>query len=134
MHASPLHPTLASTPSTNPLETYSALKLDARGRIRFPVVREETHFKIFGGRRASETKFTQYLDPADREHIEAIYLEGIRDGQLYRFVDTAIDTKGGPQAVTLLLYYHPTTDQAWLFVETKAGENYAPTPALCAAA
>lgn len=111
--------TQTSQTVNNPLLDGCALQLDARGRILRKVINQENLFNSEDGLRMSDEKFSNYIDPAHREAVEAMYLDGVRRGQLYRFIDTTIETSTGPEEVTLLLYFHPMTHQGWLFVEAR---------------
>ena len=108
--------TLEAKPTTktiaNPLAQRQALPLDGKGRIQNGLG-DGTGSKLGG------SFFMDHLDASQQEHIGEIYLEGVEEGELYRFVDTTISTQDGPLDVSLLLYYHADTQQGWIFIEPR---------------
>ena len=94
-----------------------ATQLDRKGRA--------LHRLVAGGfaqeprciQMAGRSFFEEHLKGTALEYLEEVYLEGVRQGELYHFVDVQVRRGDEDHELTLFLYYHATSGQGWLFIE-----------------
>lgn len=66
---------------------------------------------------AGENFFHEHWSDTQLAYLEQVYLDGVRDGELYHFVDVEVGAQPDTREMTLFLYYHASSGQGWLFIE-----------------
>ncbi len=114
----------AARTSSNPLATRKALQLDRQGRVLHQVLTKDSGMDGTFCSMATDEFFTDHVNASQREELGELYREGVRQGELYHFVDVTVKTREGSVEVTLLLYYHEPTRQGWVFAEPQHSPTF----------